>query len=191
MTGIPPNILVQSHLDVQGILDRLGITTQSPFELIPAVLPTIAFERPTPSTEQPAWARQTIVGVAAQFSHCGLFNPAGSGKLIHVDSVIISASATAEAIIGAADTAFTTPSTLKDFRDRRVPGSPSGVPAGQATAAVHNGEMLTTLPDADVSQILPIDAFIGEGQGVGIRLTIANVTLRAGWFWEEGPPAEL
>lgn len=191
LTGAPP-ILVQAHSDIQGILDRLGIRVQSPFELIPAVLPTIAFERPTPTQDQLSWGRVTRTAIALENSHCGLFNPLGSGKLIHVDSVIVSSSGVSEAILGEEDTQFTTAVTTKNFRDRRVSGVPSGILAHQTNVGqLFNGEMLTNLPVANTPHLVPIDCYLGEGQGVGVVLTIVNLTLRAGFYWEESPPAEL
>jgi len=189
---IPPNILVQSTRDVQGILDRLGITTQSQFELIPAVLPTIAFERPTPSAEKLAWGRVSIGPLAANNSHCSLFNPAGSGVLIHVDSAIVSSSAGTEFQGGQFDTALTTNSSAKNFRDRRVPGTPVGQPRAQNNATLlATGEMLSASTEAREPFLLPIDAYIQEGQGIFVACISQNIACRTGWFWEELPPAEL
>lgn len=187
-----PNILVQAHADIQGILDRLGITTQFPFELIPVVLPTIPFERPTPTTENIAWGRQTSGPVALENSHCGLFNPLGSGKLLHVDSAIVSAGAATPIQAGEHDTVFTTAQTLKDFRDRRVPGIPVGITAQQTNVgSLVAGEMLSGIPAANTPFLMPLDLYMGEGQGCGIVALAVNVQLTVGWYWEELIPAEL
>ncbi len=186
-------ITVQKKSDVQGILDRLGITTQARFELIPAVLPVISFERPTPAAQKLAWGRITIGPIALENAHTQLFNPINSGVLLHVDSCIVSASAATEIIIGQHDTALTTLGTLKNFRDRRIPGIPVAQLRSETNVGVlmTAGEMLSSLPVADDPFLLPIDAYLGEGQGIVIEQTVVNLVNRTGWFWEELPPAEL
>jgi len=185
-------ILVQAHKDIQGILDRLGIATQLPFELLQTVVPVIAFERPTPSTERLCWGRVGESAVAAQNSHVGIFNPTGSGRLIHVDSILLRAAAATELIPGERDTAYSSPSSDKGFRDRRVPGTPAAVLATQTNA----GALLAVRGEAAVAAVnemafLPIDAYIEEGQGVGLYATTVNMALAAGFYWEELLLAEL
>jgi len=187
-----PNVLVQSKGDVQGVLDRLGIRTQTPFELIPAVLPVISFERPTPTAEKLAWGRLTAGPEALEFSYNGLFNPANSGTLIHVDSAIVTSSATGQVIAGQVDTQFSSASTNKNFRDRRLPGIPVGIIAQQTdllNTLITGEAQLQTL--ASTPFLLPFDCYLGEGEGVGVGLLGINRQLISTWYWEELRPQEL
>ncbi len=182
-----PNILVQTSKDIQGILDRLGITTQTPFELIPAVLPTIAFERPTPTDVRLCWARQVSVGAAAELSQLGLFNPAGSGKLIHVDTAIVISSGAGGLSIGNRDTtAGTALGTQVGFRDRRITGTPAGQPRSESNAASQVVQRsASSFVAANDPIIVPFDVYLDEGQGIAVASTVVQQTIEAAWFWEE------
>lgn len=181
-----PGLQVQKSQDIQAILDRLGISTQLPFELIPAVLPTISFERPAPSEESLCWGRQSVAAVAAQNSHFGLFNPISSGRLIHVDSAIATASAASVVQIGIEDAVFTTIGANFSFRDRRVDGSPSGQISGQTNAGgLVTVRSISAVPGANEVVLIPFDAYIEPGQGVAMQLVAVNVLLDAAFFWEE------
>jgi hypothetical protein len=178
--------LVQSKGDIQAILERLGIRHQLPFELIPGVLPVIMFERPSPSTDKLCWGVQTIAGVAAEYVSMQLFNPVGSKRLIHVDSVFINPLGATGFYVGQHDAAHTTLSTTIGFRDRRVQGAPIGQVRGQSGgAAVVTQRSQTSVAVAQDVVQHPFDCYIGPGEGVTLSNANANITVTAAWYWEE------
>jgi len=180
---------LQNSVATANLLEALGIDHAVRFSVIPAVLPVAVVSGiDVTRVDKLAWG--TVVqpaGGANIESQCQLFNPVTSGVTIHADSVIVTASAATEVSIALFDTALTTLSTLTDFRDRRVDGSPVAQVRRQTNATPLGDDKIITTVAANEAIILPLDSYLRPGTGVIIVLKTSDLELKTGWYWEEIP----
>lgn len=194
MTGLvppdfPPEFLqLQNSAATANLLEQLGITSPVRFNVSPIVVPVaiLSVEDPT-KVDKLAWGRAVQAAVAAQSTYLQIFNPATSGVSVHADSVILTIVAAASTIqIRQFDTPLTTDIPLeKQYRDRRLPGTPVAQLRTQ-TSAASLGDIVGSMDLlADEAFIIPLDVFLGPGQGVQLVIETVNLLGQSTWFWEE------
>jgi hypothetical protein len=186
-----PAIQVQNAQLLQNLFDLLGLDSAPgvQFPLVQAVLP-VAIVQDADSTviDRLSWGTETRAGVAGENAHVQLFNPTVSGKVLHVDSVIVVASSTSTCRITTHDSALTTLSTTAGFRDRRLTGAPIGQIRSVSNAGTLGSEVGQFGIDAvNATILIPIDAFLDAGQGLMVVNNSTNVDNRVTFYWEEIP----
>lgn len=182
----PPEFLqLQNAVVTANLLDQLGITSPVRFNVLPTVIPVavLSTEDPT-ATDKLAFGTSDLAGVAAQLTKCQLFNPANSGVILHVDSAIVSVETASQVDVRIFDVALTTNLSNKGFRDRRLSGTPVAQTRVVSAAGSLGSARLKLDLEAGVSELVPLDMFLGVGQGVHFE-TIANQDLIVSFFWEE------
>lgn len=191
MTGPPAEgfLQLQNAKATENLLDALGITSQVRFEVIPAVLPVAIISDVDPTrVDKLAFGTIALVaGGVGDFNHIQLFNPAASGITVHVDSALISSATTQRVSIREHDTALTSNSATKGFRDRRVPGEPVAQTRFADGAVVLGEAKLSIDLLANTALLVPIDAYLDPGQGLLLANGTADTTLLASYYWEEFP----
>lgn len=187
MTGPQPDFLqLQNAVATQNLLESLGITAPVRFAVHPAVIPVAVMSTQDPTkVDRLAFGSVNVSAVAAQVSQSQLFNPAGSGVAIHVDSAYISVPSAASFTVRIFDTALTTLSSESGYRDRRLDGSPAGQVRGSSVAVVQGTVRLRLQVPANESVLIPLDMFLGVGQGVHFACSTANLDSTTDFFWEE------
>lgn len=178
---------LQNARAAENLLDALGITSQVRFEVIPAVLPVAIISDVDPTrVDKLAFGTVALVaGGVGDFNHVQIFNPDASGITVHVDSALVSSSTTQRVSLREHDTALTTNSATKGFRDRRVPGDPVGQTRFSDGAAVLGDAKLSIDIIANTALLVPIDAYIEPGQGYLIANGNSNTPLTVSYYWEE------
>lgn len=130
-----------------------------------------------------------IAAVVAQKGHLQLLNPTGSGKLMLLEAVLLMPGTAGAVKGGHHDTALTTASTDKSFRDSRFSGGPAGIPGAQTDA----GSLITTedslfIADPGVSTpLIPLDIVLSPGHGYAFRNATSNDDFNGTLFWLEEP----
>lgn len=194
LTRQPPLLQLNNAQVVENLFDLLGIKDFSlRMEIIPAVLPVAVLQLPDPTKDEKlAFGLVRQVAVPLENAHCQIFNPAGSGRTIHVDSVLFYGSAGSEYTLDQFDTAITTDQASKGFRDRRVPGTPVGQIRRQtnvgALSALTRGRF--AISAANVVEAIPIDAYLDPGQGLLIQQLTVNLIFTCTYYWAEIQPGQ-
>jgi len=185
-----PPLQLQNATVVSNLLSQLGIDISGiRFDVIPAVLPVAVIDAVDKlKVDRLAWGSHNQTAVAAQNATLQLFNPTNSGKVIHADSVIVSATAAAVIRIRQFDTPLTTADTALGFRDRRLDGSPVAQIRRQSPASllgVNRGEVGVSV--AEDAELVPLDSYLEAGNGLLVVPEAVQIGVRAFWFWEEIP----
>ncbi len=190
---MPLPLEVQNVSVVNNLLELLGVDRPSRWEILPFVLPVAPVTNvDLAKVEKFAWGQFTVAPVAAQNSHLQIFNPADSGRLVHVASIIIFAAAVITPEIQEFDTALTTlgaAATTRGWRDRRQAGTPvaqlrSQTNAGALSTATRLRLQFST---ADDMEEIPIDAFLEPGQGLVYLSGTVNIGITWSVYWDEKP----
>lgn len=193
MTPTHVPLIVQRSGNVQAILDLLGITQQQLFELAPTVVPVIQFERPDVTRQlRGAMGNSQISGVAAEVTKVQLFNPAGSGVLLHPEGILVSRETTGLVQLRTHDTALLAEATTKIFRDRRNATLPVGQ-LREVSAAGFVGALVLDIQVAagdTVTIPLTADTVLDEGQGFIVNCDVVDVNLITNWYWSETTKAK-
>lgn len=167
-----------------------GIATLSP-ELVGVVLldDLTGPEDQDVAIIRPAIGETQQAAVGGEQGHCQLLNPADSGTFVQVEAVLVILATAGTIIIGEHATALTSNGTNKVFRDQRVAGTPLAETRLQTNAGGLTDQDFArlALPAANESILIPLDLFIGAGQGLTIRAITVNVLLATTWFWTERP----
>jgi len=196
VSGPPPGPLtgagflqLQNAQATENLLDALGITSQVRFEIIPAVLPVAIISDVDPTRiDKLAYGTVALVaGGVGDFNHIQIFNPAASGITIHVDSALVSSATTQRVSLRLHDTALTTNSATKGFRDRRIPGNPVGQTRFSDGDSVLGAARISIDIIANTALLVPIDSYLDPGQGVLVANGNSNTTLAVSYYWEEFP----
>jgi len=182
----PQFLQLQNAKATANLLEQLGITAPIRFDVLPTVIPVAVITDPDPAKHAKlAYGATPQAGVAAQNTIVQLFNPAGSGVIVHADSCLITA-VTADSIqVREHDTALTFLSALTGYRDRRLPGAPVAQCRTETNAVVPGAQRLAFDVPANEALLIPLDTFLGAGQGVTINMVTVNITLFVSWYWEE------
>ncbi len=138
-----------------------------------------------------------LTSSGGNFSNIGIFNPAGSGKLITVTMAVFGVSSTIKVLWSTAHTAFTTLVTTNLSRDTRIvsPELPVGQIREEQSAGLltANGQVRLT---ANTPLILKDPnglAVLAPGGGFACASATTNTTFAASFFWREriAEPSEL
>jgi len=166
-------------------MDFLGVKDRAQrFELINAVLPVAVVQEPPISKIE-----RRALGSLAENGNTNnamgqLFNPDGSGVDLQVDALFVTIETAGIFTLRTHDTALTTDSAEKAFRDRSVAGTPVGqvrhVDATLVGAIV--GRLATVANEAFP---LPVDFLLPPGTGILVALNTATIRLDMLWFWSE------
>lgn len=186
---VPP-LQLQNAVAVSNLLEQLGINVGGiRFDVVPAVLPVAVIDTTDPlKVDRLAYGNVNTGALAANFSHTQLFNPGGSGKVVHVDSAIIAATAAAIILFAEFNTALTTQGIGLGFRDHRISGQPVAEVREENNALAlgdNRGNIAVSL--ANDAELIPIDVFLEPGEGVVFRPDAQNIGVRTWFFWEEIP----
>lgn len=157
--------------------------------LAPEIVPVVLVEDLTPALpEDTGFIRQCVgtvyqAGVAAEYAHAQLFNPDGSGSILHAEMAVVS--------IGAADTvnvAFYDTRLGNDgsvyFRDRRLAGSPVGAVTNDSGGAELGTNIAPIESPGDEAITIPLDIILAPGQGLVLNVGVNNA-LNASFWWTE------
>lgn len=167
-----------------GIVGSAGIDTIAP-EIVPVVLvEDLQRERSFPLYRE-CIGGDTNGPVVAQFSYLQLLNPAGSNILVTIERFIVSATAAGAVDLRELDAALAGLSTLKGFRDRRIPGDPVAELRGGSDAGALGSQVgLVTIP-ANEALTVRVDYTLTPGRGFACNSDQTNVQFRASFFWTE------
>ena len=170
----------------------LGLTPQQAAQLILRIVPTLEISAlsdvsTAASGANDALGRAFIAGVAAQFSHGQLFNPANSGNILLCRQVIGVSDITTDMNIARHDVALTTLGTGKDWADFRRSGNPVGEMRSQTDAGGFGTTIYTARVQSDSFFLVtfPSPLVLAPGQGVLIRHRVFASELSASFFWTE------
>lgn len=186
----PVPLTLNNAKAAQELLRFLGIVDkQVRFGIIDQVVPVaIVAEPQADSRPFVAWGTATVAAVVAENAHLQIFNPAGSGVIIHVDTAILISTAATSISIREHDQAITTNIATLGWRDRRLPGAPTAQTRVQSNATLIGSAVnRTATPGFDDPILTPVDAFLGEDQGLIFANEIQNRNLTMGLYWEEIP----
>ena len=192
MTG-PPSALpltLNNPAATQDLLKFLGVKDRTVrFSVIDAILPVAIVREPDPvDQERPAIGTLFVTAVALELPHTQLLNPAGSGRDIHVDSVVLFSTTAQIFHIRLSGTALATNAPELGFRDRRQPGTPVG--QVRRSTAVGSAGLLRgrgILDAANAEVIYPLDFTLPPGTGILAVGATVNTDMSATYFWEELP----
>lgn len=160
-------------------------------EVLPNVQP-VAIVEGTPQTDlaKRAFGAAALTPAAGEFTNLQIFNPGGSGLLVHVTGLLVMGTVNADTFqVNLLDAALTTLVANSRFSDRRVLGTPAAQIRSESNVTnlgaptvgfVGNGAVNDTVP-------YPIDAFLLANQGIVVTSTTANTRVHASWRWEELP----
>ena len=176
----------------------LGITEGSPAPtLAPELLATVALE-----VDRPEWAflagERWCLGTGDQaatalnYSHVGLFNPAGSGVLGVLEKLIVTdfsggVIAAAAGQLGAFSGGGIT-QTNSGFLDRRLPGGLATTLAVQKkvhTAGLITFELFSVAISASTTAVIPFPVMLDPGSGFVVRTLALEKRLTVNFLWRE------
>ncbi len=171
---------------------RFGTDGPAPTHTIaPEIVPVALVEDLTDTTPEDTGFQRACFGYSGQSgaasnnSHVQLFNPAGSGVMLHVEAALVSIGSAGNADLRYHDTELSTAGSNESFRDRRIGGRPVG-----RTSAQNNGSALGTslatlaLPGTESIQV-PVDVLLDEGQGILFLAASQNISVTCLWYWQE------
>ena len=171
---------------------RFGIKGEevAPF-LSPEIVPIVVVaDLSTPQEEdtdyqRSGWGAEVIGGTVGNQSHVQLFNPAGSGAIIHVEAVLVTIDTAGVIRLVQYDAALTTLSAQIAWRDRRI----SGAPSAEVRIQDNNGALgsirgLARLPAAE-GALIPLDVTLSPSEGVLVVPSTQNVECMATYFFTE------
>lgn len=181
---------LQNARATANLLEQLGITAPIRFDVITSVIPVAIISDVDPTLKDKlAYGFGIQAAVAAENAHIQLFNPATSGVIVHVDSCIVSAIVNAtNCLLAEFDTPITTNLSTLGYRDRRVAGSPVAQVRRQSNAGTLGADRLSFRIGATDTILIPVDTFLGPGEGVLVVLETAQTEINCSWYWEELPP---
>lgn len=138
-----------------------------------------------------------LLGAAGQVGRIQVFNPVGSGKIITVTTVLMTANVTTTLRMGISTTALTSGIGTETFRDTRRPAGsrPTGQMRQQSSVALaganwqFNAISQTTVPLHDENGI----AVLQPGFGLDVSPAAPAFTTVATFMWRErvAEPSEL
>jgi len=142
--------------------------------------------------ERLAWADIRLAGVASQFAHAQLLNPAGSDALVILEKIFVDTSSTGvvsiAALTGALPSGVRAASSPRDQRFQAIPS------IGATVAQPITVSNVALLGSASNAEVITGDLFTHEfklgtilppGESVVIRNTQVNKILGVTWFWRE------
>lgn len=167
-----------------------AIQSLSP-ELVPVV---IAADLTQPEESAPGEVRPSIGG-NAQAAGVGnivkiqLFNPPDSGVEVLVEAILIALASASITRVFNHDTQVGSvqASTLKTFRDRRIPGEPSAEVSALVDTSTPGEAFLVTAIPASEPIMIPIDLVLAPGQGIVPYPDTTNISTRVTYYWTERP----
>jgi len=135
-----------------------------------------------------AAANEFQAAVVAEFGHCQLFNPAGSGVLVEVTKCyplsqnagdVIAVGLTATIAAGAAGTVIA-------FRDSRIQGAPAAQVRDFSNAGPQGNLILQINTEPGINGlILDLDIILSPGNGINIVNANTNRTIGCSFEWTE------
>ncbi len=176
------------------LAELLDLSPAEALQLTARVVPVITLESivGVPSTRvsglvgAPAFGSGFQGPVVAEFSHVQLFNPAGSGMEVHLDTAIPTAGAAGGSSIRRHDTALTTLEASESWRDFRRRGAPGAQVRIGAFAAVQGSLIGAVSTSAQNVINVPFESVIlAEGQGILFNFDTANRFMQVFWLWRE------
>lgn len=191
MTGPPVRFpQLQNARATANLLETLGITAPIRFDVIPSVLPVAILSTVDPTREEKlAYGKAVQAAVVAENAHVQLFNPNNSGVIVHVDSIMVANGANATVcFIAEHDVALTTNVTTLGYRDRRLAGAPVAQIRRLSTGSTLGNDRLSMRLSVQETILIPLDTYLGPGQGILVVLATTDTEVQASYYWEEIPP---